>query len=42
LTKETGLGLNGLDSIPQTEKPQTEELMQDIIQLFINGLLQEG
>jgi len=42
LTKETGLDLNGLDSILQAEKPPTEEEMQDLIQLIINGLFQEG
>ncbi len=42
LTKEKGLGLNGLDSNPQGKKPLTEEERQGLIQLTINGLLQEG
>jgi hypothetical protein len=42
LTKEKGLGLNGLDSNPQAKKPPTMEERQGLIQLTINGLLQEG
>jgi hypothetical protein len=42
LTKETGLGLNGLGSIPQAENRRPRIKMQELIQLTINGLFQEG
>jgi hypothetical protein len=34
--------VNGLDSNPLGKKPPTEEERQDLIQLIIKGLLQEG
>jgi hypothetical protein len=42
LTKEKGLGLNGLDSNPQTKKPPNVEERQGLVQLTINGDFQEG